>query len=351
MRALCGDDFEVLETASALEAITLLRRVRVDAVLIDGELASGAHYAPLVALHDHTSSVATPIVVVVDDVATVDLAALQAAGGDDLLVRPLRSTTLRARLHSLTRAYAMVRAERLAAATSSQRLTALTDLAAQKDALTEYLVHDLKSPIASVTLALQELLILDSAPLDRDSLRSCLATTESVARMVMNLLDVASGRPLQVTPTWCDAGELFSALRLQFAPRLDLRDVALATRAGERRLWADPELLRRVAENLLDNAIRYAPPGSQIDLLLEPNDQGAGLTVSDRGPGVPERHRERIFDRFAQLDPEVGWRASRGLGLAFCRVVADAHGGRIWVDEPDGGGARFRLWLPGAAQQ
>ena len=107
-------------------------------------------------------------------------------------------------------------------------------------------------------------------------------------------------------------------------------------------------LLRRVAENLLDNAIRYAPPGSQIEVVLEPKDGGAGLAVCDRGPGVPERYRDRIFDRFAQLDADASARTSRGLGLAFCRVMADAHGGRIWVEEPDGGGARFRMWLPEA---
>jgi len=56
-----------------------------------------------------------------------------------------------------------------------------------------------------------------------------------------------------------------------------------------------------------------------------------------------------VFDRFVQLDPEAGRRASRGLGLTFCRVAADAHGGRIWVDEPEGGGAHFHVWLPGAS--
>lgn len=339
-----------LEASSVRDAITLLACELVDVVLIDLALAVETNYAALIAVHDHTSSVATPIVVLVDDPEQVVLASVHAAGGDDLLVRPIRAIELNARLHALTRAYTTVRDARAAAAAATDQREELVRMAARKDALAEFLVHDLKSPLASVTLALQELLTLDGPQLDRDAVRACVATTETVARMVMNLLDVASGRELRVAPTWCDTGELCSHLRAQFAPRLDLRDVALATRAGGSRVWADPELLRRVAENLLDNAIRYAPPGSQIELVLEPKEGGGGLTVSDRGPGVPERHRERIFDRFAQLDPDAGWRSSRGLGLAFCRVVADAHGGRIWVDEPDGGGARFRLWLPGSTE-
>lgn len=336
------------EAGSGVAAAELLTREPFDVVLYELALAARDHYAAFVAFRAHTASVSLPIILLVQHADRVNVEAALAAGGDDILVRPIRLAELNARVRSLTGAYAAVRNERAATALAVRQREDLARLGAQKDSLTEFLVHDLKSPIASVTLALQELLIVEGGILERDAVRACLATTETVGRMVMNLLDVSGGRALAVAPAWCDVGELFTHLRVQFAPRFDVRDVALATRAAEPLLWADPDLLRRISENLIDNALRYAPPESQIDLTLDSADGGAMLTVTDRGPGVPEPHRERVFDRFVQLDPEAGRRASRGLGLAFCRVAADAHGGRIWVDEPEGGGARFHVWLPGA---
>lgn len=335
-----------VEIGSPTELVGAVDLEAIDAVVIDLEQAARDGFAACAQLRGLPGGATTPIIFVTDrdDPALIDAAV--AAGADDVLVRPLRANELAVRVRALRHGYARRRVEHALLVDAQREREAQARLSAQKDALTEFLVHDLKSPIASVTMALQELVLVCDSPLGRDAARACLATTETVGRMVMNLLDVSCGHALPVRRSACSVGALFRHLRDHFAPRLEIREVTLATRADAIELWADAELLRRVAENLVDNALRYAPPRTHVDVAVEATDGGTALVVTDRGPGVPVVHRERVFDRFVQLDPDAGRRASRGLGLAFCRLALEAHAGRIWVDEPPGGGARFCALFP-----
>jgi signal transduction histidine kinase len=95
--------------------------------------------------------------------------------------------------------------------------------------------------------------------------------------------------------------------------------------------------------NLLDNALKFTPPGGRVSVEAEPGDGEVRLAVVDTGPGVPLEDRARIFERFTQ--GQTGGTGS-GLGLAFCRMAVEAHGGRIWVEErPGGEGSRFVVAL------
>ena len=110
---------------------------------------------------------------------------------------------------------------------------------------------------------------------------------------------------------------------------------------------ADPDLLRRVIENLLDNAIRHAPEDSEIQMSAVRQDGSMELRVADRGPGIPPEMRDKIFERFIQLDVnERVTRTGRGLGLAFCKLAVEALGGTIWVEDAMPG-ALFCVRLPG----
>ena len=101
--------------------------------------------------------------------------------------------------------------------------------------------------------------------------------------------------------------------------------------------------------NLLENALRYAPEHSPIEVCIEQQESALLVSVADRGPGIPPGERERIFEKFYRLTdaPEVEKRPQGlGLGLAICRGSIEAHGGKIWVEERAGGGACFRFTLP-----
>jgi signal transduction histidine kinase len=336
-----------VEAGSGEEAIARFGRGRFDLVLLDVALPWMDGFETCRRLRRLPGGRDVPIVIVAGDDEPGAFGQTVAAGGDDVLVRPLRSPEFDIRMRALLRFYEALRAERAAAEEASAKLAAVEQLVAQKEALAEFLVHDLKSPLASITLALSELMLQPMAAHCREALGACMNATEGVSRMVMNLLDLSGADRLPVRAAACSVPTLFGHIRDRFAVRLYMRSVSMVTHAVAAELWADRELLRRVVENLVDNAVRYAPADTEVELRVEPWDGGAVLSVLDRGPGVPPEHRERIFDRFVQLDPDAGGRAGRGLGLAFCRVALEAHGGWIRAVDAPGGGARFCAFFPG----
>jgi signal transduction histidine kinase len=108
----------------------------------------------------------------------------------------------------------------------------------------------------------------------------------------------------------------------------------------------DPVQLRQLLQNLVVNALRFggSPEGTRVAVGARGRSRVHELWVRDRGPGIPEGHAERVFEMFARVDGDGG----TGLGLALCRKIVERHGGRIWVQEADGGGSDFRFTLPGA---
>jgi two-component system CheB/CheR fusion protein len=106
--------------------------------------------------------------------------------------------------------------------------------------------------------------------------------------------------------------------------------------------------LRRVLETLLDNSFKYTPKRGKVVLCCKVQDTQILFRVCDQGPGVPPHSRQRIFEKYVQLESEarLHGRASRGLGLTFCKIAVEAHGGSIWVDDAETGGACFNVSLP-----
>jgi signal transduction histidine kinase len=164
--------------------------------------------------------------------------------------------------------------------------------------------------------------------------------------MITTLLDIARADAGQLAPAR-QRVEL-AALVADVIAALELRAGALGVKLvrdlAHPTAYADPELLRRVLENLVDNAIRHAPDGSEVVVESRAADRGVELRVRDAGAGVDPERRAEIFERFATTG---GTRANRGLGLAFCKLVAEAHGGRIWIEDA-APGATFALWIPDA---
>lgn len=237
-------------------------------------------------------------------------------------------------------------------------ITELRRAQRMKEDLAAFIVHDLKSPLSAITATASLVAETERHQQDEELIgdaRSIYEAARRVNRMVLDLLDsqMADDGALEPAVVDIDLAKLLSHVREAALARLASRDgsrVRVNT-TDDPRVRADPELLFRVLMNLVDNCVKYGPRDGRIWIDVQPARVGDVLfTVRDEGPGVPERLRERIFDKYARVERADGLRSrdSRGLGLRFCKVVADAHGGRIWVEDAEPTGARFCLELPGA---
>jgi PAS domain S-box-containing protein len=226
-----------------------------------------------------------------------------------------------------------------------------------RDDLTHMLVHDLRGPLGSIltSLALVQQMALPDQPLDpeaNDVLSLAHSSGEHLMVMINQLLDVArieSGSvPLQrerVSPE-----ELLSAAALRLRPAAEAAAIQLVAEAapGLPELSVDTQLMGRVLDNLGDNAIKFSPNGSTVRLWARADGSPAAVLfgVSDEGPGIPHPAQSRLFEKFHRLPNIQGRRGGTGLGLAFCRLVIQAHGGEIWVESEVGQGSTFVVRLP-----
>jgi two-component system sensor histidine kinase/response regulator len=226
----------------------------------------------------------------------------------------------------------------------------LMRLQLQKERLSQFVVHDLKNPVSTLDLSAQ--MLLRDSKLSESSRRSVLrmrAEARSLLRMIYNLLDISQSDEGRLAPrrVEIDVRELADDVLAELELRAQSASVRLAHEIEVATVRADESLLRRVLENLIENAIRHAPEDSEVLLSVKREGPATELRVIDRGPGVAPEARAQIFDAFVQLDfgERIAPRTGRGLGLTFCKVAVEAHGGKIWIEDAQPG-AIFCVSLP-----
>lgn len=219
-----------------------------------------------------------------------------------------------------------------------------------KEELSAFIVHDLKNPLTQISTLAE--LLLDEGDLDervRSDLKDIHEATCRMHRMTMNLLDVQLAEDGSLQPDVEDVPVAAMLEEVRRSVRARARGLELGPIDPSLTVRADPDLLLRVLVNLVDNCIKYGPRDGRVS--LQASRRGpyhARLSVQDEGPGVPPDLRERIFEKYAQVERHREGRSkgSRGLGLRFCKVVLDALEGRIWVEDAEPRGACFCVELP-----
>ena len=228
-----------------------------------------------------------------------------------------------------------------------------------RNSLLSALSHDLRTPLTALVGAAEVLAAqLASTPVSTDTSpqtatlqAQALTITQQarrLARMVDDLLDMARLQSGQVTlrQDWQSVEELVgSALRAVDAATLAQHPLQIDLPADFPLLRADAVLLERVLVNLLDNALKFTPPGTPLGVRARVEGAEALLTVWDQGPGLPSGRERAVFDKFTRGDPESPI-PGVGLGLAICRVIVEAHGGSITATNQAQGGVAFLLRLP-----
>jgi len=218
-----------------------------------------------------------------------------------------------------------------------------------RNALLSSVSHDLRTPLAVITGATSALLA-EHAPADEASQRELLETAHQEAlrlnRLVVNLLDMArlEAGALKVRKEPQPLEEVIGSALHRLEDRLRGREVETNVPRDLPLVPFDPVLIELVLTNLLENATKYTPPGSPIDVSAVLRDGEVEAEVSDRGPGIAEGDAARVFEKFFRAREGEG--GGVGLGLTICQGIISAHRGRIWVAPRAGGGATFRFTLP-----
>lgn len=220
----------------------------------------------------------------------------------------------------------------------------------EKHRLVAHTSHELRTPLSAMRSELDVSLGYDDlTPAAREQLVSVREEVERMTALVANLLTLAridEGR-LELSHDVVDLGAMLQAVQERLAPLAPGPGIELELPRGPLLARGDFERLREVASNLVVNALRFAGPDARVRVVTWHTAGECGFSVSDSGPGISEAAQARIFDRFWRADESRARDGGgSGLGLALCREIVEAHGGRIWVESEEGRGARFIVALP-----
>ena len=243
-----------------------------------------------------------------------------------------------------------VAVERLHYADVAQRTELTIQSERLRSSILSALSHDLRTPLTAL-VGLADSLSLVKPPLPATALDTALAMHEQAARLaglVDNLLDMAQLNAGGVTlrREWQPIEEVIGASIKLLGSALASHPVRVSLPPDLPLIEFDAVLLERVFCNLLENAAKYAPEGTPIEIVASQSSDLVTVRVSDHGPGFPTAKRDELFNMFVRGATESG-KLGTGLGLAICRTIIEAHGGRIDADKmPDGGGASVCFTLP-----
>jgi len=262
-------------------------------------------------------------------------------GADDFITKPSNASELRARIR------ANLRTKRLHDELESARRE-VEQLSHLKDLLTDMIVHDLRNPLGSLSLALQ---LMGDPPdpsnVDPSTWSLTRQQIDSALEMCQQLLDIRKLQSGELTIGHAEFGirkvidKAVSSLRLL----ANERGISLRIDVPEAHCKADTTLFERIVMNLVNNAIKFSPADDEVTISAVLDDSEMRLTVSDNGPGIPAIFHEKIFELFAttQMNSDA---KGYGIGLAFCKLAVSAMKGSIMVDSAPGKGSRFIVLLP-----
>lgn len=342
------DGHEVIEAADGPTALALALGRDPDAILLDVSMPGMDGLEVCRRLRTEPATTATPVLLITAMGEREDRLRGMAAGANDYLVKPIDRIEVSLRVRNAVRLRVMHR-------TVQRQLAELQRLERLRDDLVSMVAHDLRSPLTGLRGLLE---LLQESSRDRppspvaDLLPDAVRSVDEINGMIGDMLDVSrledAALPLEARATDLHALAVEAVARL--GPRPAFHQVSVTVAGESTPVSCDVTLIRRVIINLLANAVRFSPSNGSVLVRVGPADGGGMLRVRDEGPGIPAAERERIFEKFTQL---AGARAapsrSSGLGLTFCRMVIDAHGGRIGVTSAESGGSEFWFLLPAAA--
>lgn len=351
------EKYELQDAGNGEEALSLVARKSPDLILLDVMMPGldGFEVCRRIKGDEKTRSI--PIVMVTALREREHRIRALEAGADDFISKPVDQTELFLRVKSLLRIKAYHDDLRKSYSELAQMNAQLRELEKAKEGLTHMVIHDLNNPLMAISGAIQ-LVLMDKQNFSQKQsqfLETCLIQCNDLNQQIQSLLDVHRMEEAQLKPTreTTEIAALVKEIIGQFTSRALLKGIHLSFDLLKPipPLRMDQKLIGRVVSNLLSNAIRYTPSGGRIEGSVDypPGKGPLMIRVKDTGPGLDPEYHDRIFNKFEQVSMKkagvtVG---TGGLGLTFCKMAVEAHGGRIWVEsEGQGKGCAFNIEIP-----
>lgn len=347
--------YEIDVASTGVEALEHIDREKPDVVLLDAMMPEMDGFEVCRQLRKNPETHLLPVIMVTALHSIEDEVRALEAGSDDFLPKPINNLELMARLRSLLRIKTLHDELRESKKELEEKNKKLVELQGLRDSLTQMIVHDLKNPLTGI-MGCSELLQMMPENLSERQLSIIKKMDESssvIQKMITDILDISRmeenkvklrKEPFHITEI-LDANLNEMAYMIQkngIVSRLEVeKDVPMVS--------ADKDMIHRVVANLLHNAVKHSAKGGRISMIARYDVANSRLLVSvkDEGEGIAPEYTEKIFEKFAQADlKKLGLKTDRGLGLTFCKLAVEAHGGKIWVDSRIGEGSEFKFYLP-----
>ncbi|HLK57214.1 MAG TPA: response regulator [Chthonomonadaceae bacterium] len=353
-RRLERQGYVVALAENGRQALDAVRAQAFDLVLLDIMMPEMDGYAVLQQLKADEALRHIPIIMISAMTELDSVVRCIEMGAEDYLPKPFNPTLLKARIGAcLEKKHARDR-ERHLFKQLQQNYKRLQELEKLRDDLTHMIVHDLRTPLASIITGMQTLGVVgDLDEIQHEMVDISISGGETLLGMINNLLDVEKmeSGSMQLDYAMLDAAELVASAASQVASLSKSKSLTLVRRisANLPLFRGDADKLRRILVNLLGNAIKFTPVGGTLTVEVRFDAYGQSLVfaVSDTGEGIPSEAFERIFEKFGQVESRQGGRTmSTGLGLTFCKLATQAHGGHIRVESMPGEGSTFFFTIP-----
>lgn len=352
---LRGSGYRVVKAYNGEEALHVVESERPDLLLLDVMMPKMSGFELCQRLKGRYETRLLPVIMVTALNALEDKVQALEYGADDFLSKPINKVELLAKVRSVLRVKALqdeLEARKFEIEAANQRLVRMQGF---KDSMMQMVVHDLKNPLASIMGNIQLIQMQSVEMMTPARLAELLQRTQESARqlmrMILNILQIGKleeqKMPLRLEPVPLHhvvQENLDEMMGLSARDGIRLENRVSPDMPAPR---ADRELVSRVIANLLNNAFKHTPSGGQVVVDAQRDGGHITLTVSDTGEGIPEDLQPRIFEKFVAGESDAGKRMlfDSGLGLTFCRLAVDCHGGRIWLKSRPGEGTTVFISL------
>ncbi len=337
-RMLQKDGYRVQVFPRAVMALKAAAKAAPDIILLDVNMPEMNGFEMCAQLKADPQLKDVPVIFISALSDTSDKVKAFSAGGVDYVTKPFQFEEVHARLTTQLQ----LRNQRRELQRAHDKLRELEEL---RDGLVNMVVHDMRLPltilVSGLAFAQEFTLPADAA----EAIADAVAGAETLTEMVKSVLDVSKMEAAQMTlaPTAVDLVALIEAEVAKFGPIIGERVATVVAQQPVGLVLCDASLVRRVVQNLVVNAVNFTDSRKgTIDVDLTTTGDSVRVTIKDNGPGIEAEHREKIFGKFYQVLRRYQRREnSSGLGLTFCKLAIETHGGRIGVDSEVGNGSAF----------